>query len=329
MAGFLMLGIGALFDARRWVRIAGLAALFAGIAVRYNGFAATLPIVVLLFEVRLGVAGLRRYAIAAAAWLAVTLAAFGLNAAITDQKMYVWHAGLAVYDIAGTLSDVDGELSDDQLRRTLAGTGLLVDHAIHAAIRKVYTPRDFYPILADPKLALWSLPINGYTPAPEPQRDAIARAWWDVITEHPRAYLKHRLAVMAQVLEARSAEVIVRREFQWPEYAKQVGLGTGWSKLQRKLTRLESWIARTTPVFTPWLYALLALVMLPLARGQRDVFALLLGGLVFESTLVLLAPSSDYRYSHWLVICTCISVIVLTARRYRTAAAYRLEARKK
>jgi hypothetical protein len=329
MAGFLMLGIGGLSDARRWVRVASLAALGAGIAVRYNGFAATLPIVVLGFEWRPGLGGWRRYAIAAAAWLAITIAAFGLNAAITDQKMYLWHSGLAVFDITGTLAEVDGELSDDELGRTLAGTGLLVQRDLHAAMRKVYTPHDFYPILADPKLALWSLPINGYTPAPEPQRDAIARAWWAVLTAHPRAYLAHRLAVMAKVLEARSAEVIARREFQWPEYAKQVGLGTGWSKLQRKLTRFEVWIARTTPVFTPWLYALLALVMLPLARGQRDVLALLLGGLVFESTLVLLAPSSDYRYSHWLVITTCLGAVVLTARRYRAAAAYRLEARKK
>ena len=319
MAGFLMLGIGALFDARRWVRIAGLAALFAGIAVRYNGFAATLPVVVLLFEWRPGIDGLRRYAIAAAAWLAITLAAFGLNAAITDQKMYVWHSGLAVYDIAGSLAHVDHELSDDELRRTLAGTGLLVDHDIHATIRKVYSPRDFYPILADPRFALWRLPTNGYVPAPEPQRDAIARAWWEVITTYPRAYLAHRLAVMARVLEGRSAEVLAKREFSRPEYAREVGFETGWSKLQRKLSRFEVWVARATPLYTPWLYVVLALTLLPLARRQRDMLGLLLGGLVFESTLVLLAPSSDYRYSHWLVICTCVAAIVLTARRYRAA----------
>jgi len=61
----------------------------------------------------------------------------------------------------------------------------------------------------------------------------------------------------------------------------------------------------------------LAFVWLLLTRKHRDMFALLISGLLFESSLLVLAASPDYRYSHWMVICTAIGMIVLTARRYR------------
>jgi hypothetical protein len=116
------------------------------------------------------------------------------------------------------------------------------------------------------------------------------------------------------------AAVIRRDAYRWPEYAHQMGQGTGWSALQDLWTRLLRTVVRATPVFEPWIYLAISLLLLPLARRQRDVLALLCSGLVLESTLVLLAPSADYRYSHWMVITTCLAVIVLTARRARGAA---------
>lgn len=324
MAGFLALGAGALLaEGSRRVRVLGLAAMFVASAVRYNAFAATLPLIVLLFEWRAGAPALRRYAIAAAAWLAVTLAAFGVNKLLTDKPMYIWHSSLAVYDIVGTLNYVDGEYSDAELEQLLAGTDLLVHRDIHKTMRALYTPRDFLPITNDAKNALWGLPISGFDPAPERVRDAVARVWWDVITSHVGAYVRHRLAVTGAVLSLGTSRVpgaITRRDaFRWPQYVHDMGQGTGWSKLQGKWTRAMSWIWRNTPIFVPWIYVVLSLVLIPLARRHRDVLALLLSGLVFESTLVLLAPSPDYRYSHWMVIAACIAIVVMTARRSRIA----------
>ena len=325
MAGFLVLGVAALLDERRWVRGLALAAMFVASVLRYNGFAAALPLMVLVFEWRPTRfplhSSLRRYLIAAGAWLAVTLAAFGVNTVLTDKPMHVWHSSLAVYDMVGTLNYVDGEYSDAELEQVLAGTELLVHHDIHKTMRKLYTPKDFLPIINDAKVTLWGLPINGLEPAPEPVRAALARAWWDVITSHPGAYVRHRLAVTGNVLSfgsAHGAGAVTKRDaFRWPAYAHEMGQGTGWSKLQGKWTDLMRWLWRHTPLFVPWIYALLSLVLIPLAWRHRDVLALLVSGLVFESTLVLLAPSPDYRYSHWMVITTCIAIIVLTARRAR------------
>lgn len=322
MAGFLMLGAGALLSARRGVRVAGLLAIAAATAVRYNAIGATFPLVVLLFEWRPGLPRLRRHVIATAAWLAVTLGAFWGNAAITDREMHTWTV-FAVYDIAGTLAFVDGELPDAELEAHLAGTDLLVHRGIHAAIRRLYKPTDVLPIINDPVEALWGLPINGYVPAPEAQRDGIARAWKATIAAWPRAYVAHRLAVMKEVLGLGGSEAsgaIARRDYQWSGYVHELGLGTGWSKLQRKLTRVYRLLVRATPLFSVWMYLAIALALLPLARRHRDVLALLLSGLGLEATLLPLAASPDYRYSHWLVICTVVAAIALGARRYRGAS---------
>jgi hypothetical protein len=326
MAGLLAIGIAGLMSTRRWARLGGLVAMFGAAAFRYNAFGATLPLVVLLFEWRPGMRWLPRYALSTAAWLATTVAAFGVNGALTDKEMHYWHSSLAVFDIAGTLADVDGDLPDAELRAELAGTQLLVDHDIHAAVRTVYTPRTFSPLVTDPVHRLWNLPITGNQPAPQAQRDAIERAWWHVVTRHPWAYTRHRLAAMAEVLDlrvTRSMAAVTPRELKYSDLVAALGLTVHWSSSQLVMTRAMHAVSRWTPLFVPWVYLVLSLVLLPLAWRQRDVLAMLLSGLVMEASLLPLSHTRDYRYSHWMAITTIVSCIVVVARRYRAAAGAR------
>jgi hypothetical protein len=322
MTGFLLLGAALLHDGRRRVRIVGLVALAAAAALRYNAFAATFPLIVLVFEWEPGARWFRRYAIATVAWLATTAAAFSFNAVLTDRQVHFFYSSLGVFDIVGTLAFVDQDLSDAELEKTFAGTGLQVHTDIHGAIRRIYRPDDFLPIISsrDKQPILWQLPINGYEPVPEAQRDAIGRAYKEVLSSHPGAYLKHRLTVMGEVLwlfHARPTAAIRSRTFAFPDYHRSLGLGTGWSPLQRKMTRWLTWVWQKTPLFLPWIYAVVALLLLPIARRHRDILALLLSGLALDLSLLPLAPSPDYRYSHWMVLTVCIAAIVLTARRAR------------
>ncbi|CAN5725735.1 hypothetical protein BH11MYX3_BH11MYX3_43250 [soil metagenome] len=322
IAWMLSVGIAALLSERRSRKLWGLLAMLGATAFRYNAFGATFPLIVLLFEWQPGMHWLKRYALATAAWLVVTLAAFGINSALTDKPMHYWNSSLALYDIVGTYAYVDEDLPDSQLLEDLAGTELVVTHDIHSLIREVYTPTTFYPILNDPKRTMWNVPINGYVPAPEAQRDAIARAWLHTITTYPLAYAKHRLSVFGEALgigAPRGIGVPVRREFKWPQFAFDNGLSIGVSTVQKKMTRAIQWFGRHTPFFVPWIYALLSLVLLPLAFRQRDVLAILLSGLIMELTLLPLVHSNDYRYSHWLVLTTTIGAVVLATRRYRAA----------
>src|SRR5690606_2997765 len=110
---------------------------------------------------RPGLHWLKRYAIALAAWLAITFAAFALNAAITDHEMHPWQSSLALYDIVGTLAHLDEDIPDAELRAVFEGTDLLTKENIHAQIRKLYTPRDFLPIINHATDAMWAVPIWG------------------------------------------------------------------------------------------------------------------------------------------------------------------------
>src|SRR5262249_26645311 len=181
---------------------------------------------------------------------AATLGAFWLNAALTTDELNLW-SSLAAYDIAGTVAFVDGELSDAELERTLAGTDVLIHKDIHATFREVYTPRDLLPIVNHPTKTLWSLPINGHQGPPQAQLDAMARVWKETIARWPRAYAKHRLAVMAEVIglgTSRASGALARRDYKYPEDVHRAGLGTGWSKLQRKLDVFYRSLIRATPL---------------------------------------------------------------------------------
>ena len=322
MAGLLAVGIAGLLSPRRSRNRLALLALCGATAMRYNSFGATLPVIVLLFSWRPGLRAVPRYALAFATWLVVTVAAFGINSALTNKQMHYWHSSLAVFDIVGTYVHVDGTIPDEELRAELAGTQLLVEHGIHARMRELYTPKKFFPITDDPATRLWSLPIIGFEPAPKEQRDAIERAYWHVIARYPWAYVQHRLAATAAVLDLESSlrtGAVNRRAPLNKEYQQEMGISTTVSFVQLRLTRAYFYLSRHSPLFLPWVYLAISLLLLPMAWRQRDVMALLLSGLIMESSLLFLAHSVDYRYSHWMVISTIVSAIILAARRRRAA----------
>ena len=326
MPALLMAGMAGILDERRWVRLLGLAALFGAIAIRYNAFAAAAPLVVLLFVWRPGLHWIKRAAIGVVAWLAITFAAFRVNDAMTDQEMHLWHSSLALYDIAGTLKYVDGTIPDAELAPVLAGTGLRIDHDLHATIRAKYSMRNFYGLVVPPK-NLWDVPIRGYVPAPPAQREAIARAWGTIVGGHKGAYLAHRFRIFREALALqRRTEAywaVLERGYPYPAVAEEQGIATDSSGFQDTMTSVFTWIWHATPIFEPWIYFVLALVLLVAARKHRDLLALLLSGIGIELTLLPLASSPDYRYSHWLVICVTISVIVLVARSLHDARSRR------
>lgn len=320
MAGALVLGYALLWSPRRGVRLGALAVLFLATAVRYNAFAATFPLVVFAFVWAPDLRWWKRYPIALAAWGAITFVSFQINDRLTDRHMYYWHTSIAVFDIAGTLVEADGDFSDAELGALLEGTSLRGTDHLYARMKAGYEPKHFIHLIADTKESpVWDLPTGGDVPPTAEVRAAIERAWKTVITRYPWAYVKHRLAVTAAVLslgaDNRVYGIVPPRDLKWPAVAQNLGLATGASKLQRWLTDGAHWTVRWIPIYRPWMYVVLALVLLGFARRHRDVFVLLLSGLAIESTYVILAPSADYRYSHWLVICVVLAAITLVARR--------------
>ncbi|MEO8700963.1 MAG: hypothetical protein ABI867_13025 [Kofleriaceae bacterium] len=316
MAGTLVLGAGLLVSADRRVRAASLVCFTVATAVKYNAFAATLPLIVVMFEWRPR-RRLVRYAIATATWLGVTLAATGINAALTDQPMHFWHSSLAVTDIAGVIN-YEGTMTDAELRRDLEGTELRITHRIQSHTRKLYATHQGLKLVLG-KYRMWDLPSSGTVPAPVAQRDAIEAAWWRMVREHPSAYLRHRVTYFLDVLG------ITRRSEDLQDQAPPIML----ERLdvpapfvgQDRWQQFNNWYWQHTPVFWPWIYITMALVLLWVGRRQRLVVALLASGLVVEASLFLLAPSGDHRYSHWTIVVTILAAVILAARRGKDHAA--------
>ena len=323
MAGALLCGVAGLLAEKRSHKLWGLAALALASSVRYNAPGATLPLVLILFtwlptgdtwKLRI-----RRYAIAVCAWIAVTVVALGAGMLLTDKQMHPWQSTLALFDTVGTLAQLDETIPDDEMRALTAGTGLLVDQDIHNAIRKRYSPIDFEPLI-NGEGHLWDVVITGYEPLPQAKRDAISKMFWTTVTDHFGAWLAHRAATMKPIIALGGpvySPVMMHRAQYKGILESALQLTSTWSPLQTWAQKKVQWFAKKTPLFRPWIYLVLSLVLLAFCRRHRDIFALLLSGLGLEATLFLLAPTPDYRYSHWMVISTCIAIIMLVARRAR------------
>lgn len=300
MAGLLALGTGALLSGRRR---AGLLALLGATAVQPSALAATLPLVVLLFVWR----DVRRHAYAAAAWLAITAAALGINAVLAKQPTRAWHSALASYDLAGTLVFADADAG------ALVGTGVVVEPDPAAAVRAAYTPRGAASIAR-----LWQLPADRAAP-PAAQRDALAGAARALVLDHPAAYLRHRLGVFRELLwlGGHSPETVTAVEPPPRAEALAAGVPARHSTLQDAAAHGLTWLAARTPLFAPWSYLLLALLLAPLARRHRDLLALLASGVAFEASLLVTATGPELRHSHWMITSTVLTAILLAARRAR------------
>jgi hypothetical protein len=319
MAGFLVLGIALVLDARRGVRLAGLGLLLLATALRYNAFAATLPLVVLLFEWRPSIPALRRYAIAFAAWLAITVLAIGLDRMLVAKEMHFWSSSFALVDITGTLAKLEPDLPDAELAPLLAPTQIQVDRDYHATIRAHYTPGDFIKVVGPPP-GLWNVTLSGTEPLPAAQRDAIGHAWHDIVLGHPAAYLRYRFDSFAEVLGLRrkfAGTVLLPRHWQHRDALARFAIDDVEPPLAAAGETVAWWFVHRTPFARPWFYAVLALALLGFARRDREVLALLASGLLLESSLVFLAVTPDYRYSHWLTVTTCLALLLLVARRAR------------
>jgi len=333
MTAFLMLGTALLLSTSRRVRLGGLGLLFGATAMRYNALAITFPLVIVLFEWEPAQRWYKRYGIALAAWIAITLGANVANTALASEtgRTYLWHDALALVDITGTLRYAE-DLSDDTLRSELAGTPLRTTTNIQATTRIVQRADD----LSDYKVqtfgtgqyvpALWVSTFNVFDdrPTTTEERAAISRAWRSIVLSHPAAYLTYRWHVTKERIHLGDHD-IPSGTYVWfadvldiEGSTAKTGHNAVPSKLQVQLHKGMLAVG-TSWLFRPWIYIALSLVMLGFAIRQRDILAIIVSGLTNELALYILAPTVDYRYSIWLVASTLLAICMLVGRRARRA----------
>ena len=312
MAGLLVMAASLLLEPQRSRHIIGIALLTIATAYRDNAAAATLPLLVLLFRTRRWPQRWAQLAIAIAIWCFTVGAALTANKLLTKVPQHAWYVSLGPADIIGVL-EKSRAYSDAELIQILDGTPLVKKDNIQQHVQTFYNPYSWWAYMSGP------IRVFDWPTTPE-QRAAIARSWRTMVLDNPRAYFFHRLRVFRGVLS------ISRPVFDpvWRSHVDLALLGQAdpyyeATGVQAALSDAWLWLAHETPLFRPYLYLLLALVLVAIAWRQREVLALLASGICYELALFFIAPSPDFRYSHWMVVCTVISTVIVVAQRIRSS----------
>lgn len=317
MAGFLVAGLAAITSRRRGAQAAGLGLLVLAAAMRASAAFAVLPLLVIGWTWRADRrASWRRLAAAGVVWVAVWLAAVGLDVGLRSTPTGHVRTDLAAVDVVGTLRYA-GPLDDGAVRKLLPGvkllgTGLAGRAATDAARGR--NPMEGPDRLFDP-------------PQNYGEARVLAAAQSHLAVARPRAYLVHRWHMLYRVLEPTGMRGgnSVYSAFAGSEVQADAALHMAQhSGLQALAVDVVSALD-ATPLCWVFLYFVAAIPLLVLAVRRRQLVptALLASGLSYELSLFFAASAPTYVLSHWLVTATCLAgaMIALGALQARRSSA--------
>lgn len=299
--------------------------LWLAILLRHNAVFATMPILSLaIFRLypKNSVSGLMRAALPGAAIALLLFVATGaINNRLADRHTYPWVAN-AAFDIAGVIKRLDDRERQQALFDQLAGS-LNSTGSVEPLLR-AYTPmywREIFrtkpPTLQLPTNSMESQ-IHGFESLSDGQRQALHTLWAQVILKEPVLWVRHRLAVSKYVLglvpDSSWSQVMMAKEF--PVDLEQVyGTHPQASKLQEQIetgvsSLIDYWFFQPWPYFITAICIFLA-ALLRCRAANIDVVCLTASAILHELGLLLAAPSPDFRYSHYMIFCTLLSVLLL------------------
>jgi hypothetical protein len=316
MAGFLVAGLAAITSRRRSVQLCGLGLLVLASAMRVSAAFAVLPMLVglALHADRMPRARWRRCAIALVAWAAVWLGAVGLDAGLRSTVTDHARLELATADLVGVLRYA-GPIDDAELRELLAGVPLrgtaLQARAQYAHPGRAATGPDR---IFDP-------------PTDADGRDAIVTAQRRLALAYPGAYLTHRWHTVYRVLGLghMPAGDLVYTGFAGSSAQADAAIHVArHAAVQRAMIAVVAPVARS-PLFSPYVYAVAAIVLLPLAVRRRQIVPaiLLASGLGYELTLFVIAARAQPALSHWMITATSLAGVLMTAHAVCARRAHR------
>jgi hypothetical protein len=303
MAGALLAGFGALLDERRNWRLAGVVLLGLAVACRRDAALAAIPMVMVVVPSK---AWWRRAGIAVGVAVALGAAALVANRALTVKQTYARQQLLEIDDVVGTLRRAN--LKDNAAIAT-ALSGLTL-HEPDKLGERLAAGRD--------ALGAWVF-YNGDARLIDPittdaESDALSAAWRGAISQHFGAYVTHRKTMTKALLGIPTTWSPVFDEFGDRDLLAPLHHRASVSDWQSGMQQIVRGAA-ATPLFRPWLYVILAIAAVVLARKRRVLRALAASGLIYELALIVCTPVADFRYSHWLVTAACAACAALAVAR--------------
>ena len=308
MAAYLVAGLAALIQPRLRTRLIGVGLLVAACSLRHNAVAAVVPLIAILFEWRQGLPWTKRLLIVVGVTIVVGIGGFGITRVLAGK-----HVKLTPMfnDIAGVIAYTH-DRSDDDLKQVLRDVPLAVDHGLQTQCRMLVAMQHGWLVMVGPDPFFRS-------PGSEEQWDAVTRSWKELVFGDPVAYLEFHADQFARLLHMtdndlpgavwnRFLEADVQLDwidhdasFSW--YQQKLGIGVFYP------------LDRHTPLFKPYIYVAIALILLVLMCRTALPLALFLSGFLYELSFFPVGVEPEFRYSHWMVTSIVIGTVVLFVQR--------------
>jgi len=323
MAAFYLTAMGMLLfsqlhtsgKAKKILIAVAFAFLCVGMSFRHNGPAATISLFGFAYLIYFskGQINFKNVAYSIFFGLIATIAIFATiktisNLVVADKSHY-WRYG-AVYDIGGTSFYSKKNLYDSEL---------FPNHNF-SDIEVLYTPRahdslgrgeQIHPLpgqpntKAPPFIPVWSENTN----------KQLMANWISAISSHPGAYLTHRYNVF-KTLTSDSPWGL------WVPIMDSIEENNlGIARRNPPYSALYKYILGLTksPIFQPIYYLFISIIglvlTLYLGLQQKNIVymfcaSLFASGLSYMTSIFFFAGSSDFRYSHWMIVCTLLGTIL-------------------
>jgi hypothetical protein len=166
-------------------------------------------------------------------------------------------------------------------------------------------------------------------PYTDAQTRALRDLWLSLPFRHTRAYLAHRAAVAARLFgwhkdDETRALTLMPGEVAYRDNPPVAARMDSFNRvLQTCLGRLVD-----TPLFSGWIYLLMAPVLIVLALKRRDArgglaAATVASGALYALPLLVIAGSAEFRYLSWLVMAVVLAMMLLLHPREAAEAGTR------
>lgn len=317
LAACLISGAAAITSPRRTLQLAGLGLLLLACGLREGASIAALPIVLVGSTWRADLTAGRRLLIALAAWVVLAAGGHGLTRLLVDAQTGRRELELATRDISGILR-FSRRLDASELARAFAGVPLRTTDDLAHDARRWYAHPD----------QLTQGPRRLFDPPESPvarkrviaARDRLARA-------QLVAYLTYRMRVLVRLLgfiHGRPEDLVYTQFLESRAQRVPLQFDARHSVIQHRLIAAVRAVARSF-AFRPYVYLVIAVLVLPLAavRRQRHAAMLLASAIGHELGLMFVIASPEYRSSLWMIAAALLAVVLVIAQGAARAAASR------
>jgi hypothetical protein len=303
MAGAMLGGFGAALDSRRGWKIVGGVLIAIALACRPEVIFAVIPFALVVVPKTVW---WRRAAVAVGIVLGLGIGARVADWALTVNDTYLWEQQLMVADTVAILRRSKIK-KVEAMEEAFAGLPLADRSTLKERVTASADALNWRPLSNGDKRIFELITTDD-------QAAALAADWRHAILKRPKSYVLHRWAMIRAMLGiSGSAEPVYDSfgNFDLMAPLHHRATASDWERGMRIIVR---GVAKT-PLFRGWLYVVLAIAAIVLARRRRVLRALAISGLVYEITMFVFAPMPDFRYSHWLITATCAALAGLAVAR--------------